>query len=73
MDHTPNAPVVQITKLIETGESILAAERLAWIAAARRPREDGGDGDDAGGGDGGGGGRREASAGNRHARVAPAN
>jgi len=30
---------MNITKLIETGESVLATERLTWIAAARKNDE----------------------------------
>ena len=33
------ANTANITKLIETGESVLATERLAWIAAARKNDE----------------------------------
>ena len=70
LDDAERANTAQITRLIETGEAILATERLAWIAAARKPSDDsdtdasagGRGGGDAGTGGGGGApssGRRE--------------
>ena len=39
LDDAERANTANITKLIETGESVLATERLAWIAAARKNDE----------------------------------
>eukprot|EP00937_MAST-01D_sp_MAST-1D-sp2_P004274 g4274.t1 len=52
LDDAERANTLYISKLIETGEAILAAERLAWIAAAKKGDEgaraaDGGRGRDA--------------------------
>ena len=84
LDDAERANTAHITKLIETGESILATERLAWIAAARKPTRGDRDGDDGGEGgevgmEGGSGGapgndhREVRAAGSRSkASVAPA-
>ena len=40
LDDAERANTAQISRLIENGEAILATERLAWIAAARNPRDD---------------------------------
>ena len=39
IDDVERANTMNITKLIETGESVLATERLTWIAAARKNDE----------------------------------
>ena len=48
LEDAERANTFLITKLIETGESIIATERLAWLAAVRKPTDDG-DGDESGG------------------------
>lgn len=45
-DDVERANAMNITKLIETGESVLATERLTWIAAARKNDEAAKDGDE---------------------------
>jgi hypothetical protein len=44
LDDAERAGIANITKLIETGEKILSAERLAWMAAARRGDKDSAEG-----------------------------
>ena len=48
LDDAERANHACITKLIETGESILATERISWIAAAKGEDKDA---DGSGGGD----------------------
>ena len=47
LDDAERANTANITKLVETGESVLATERLAWIAAARKNDEAAADDDKA--------------------------
>jgi hypothetical protein len=45
IDDVERSNATNMTKLIETGESILSTEWLTWIAAARKNNEAAKDGD----------------------------